>query len=216
MLIPADKRETLAEDITQADFNSYISAANDAISPFDLEIRSTYHQTSHSRVYALVNATSDPITQLATVHTADEISYLKRVLDAMFETNNTSRHEVMAIASMQAIKLHKVQNEDGGQTQDGTETQGSAGHSLTMGQAEKMLKSLVEEGWFEKSQKGYYSLSPRALIELRGWLQETYNDVEEDEDEATAPKRIKQCFACKEIITTASKASTSVLLLQLT
>lgn len=81
-----------------------------------------------------------------------------------------------------------------------------------MGQAEKMLKSLVEEGWFEKSQKGYYSLSPRALMELRGWLQETYNEVEEDEDEATAPKRIKRCFACKEIITTVSKLQKSILL----
>lgn len=126
----------------------------------------------------------------------------------MFETNNTSRHEVMAITSMQAIKLHKVPTEDGRrQTQNGSETQGSAGQSLTMGQAEKLLKSLVEEGWFEKSQKGYYSLSPRALMELRGWLLETYNDVDEEEDEETAPKRIKQCFACKEIITTVSRAT---------
>lgn len=197
-----ERRETLAEDITQADFNSYISAANNAISPFDLEIRSTYHQTSRSRIYALINSTSDPITQLATVHTADEISFLKRVLDAMFETNNTSRREVMAISSMQAIKLYKAPAQDGRQTQNGSETQGSTGQSLTMGQAEKMLKSLVEEKWFEKSQKGYYSLSPRALMELRGWLLETYNDVEEEEEEEeAAPKRIKQCFACKEIIT---------------
>lgn len=118
----------------------------------------------------------------------------------MFETNNTPRHEVMAITSMQAIKLHKAPTEDGRETQNGSETQGSSGQSLTMGQAEKMMKTLVEEGWFEKSQKGYYSLSPRALMELRGWLLETYNDVEEEEDEE--PKKIKQCFACKEIITT--------------
>lgn len=124
----------------------------------------------------------------------------------MFKTNNTSRHEVMAITSMLAIKLHKAPTEDGRQTQNGSETQGSASQSLTMGQAEKMLKSLVEEGWFEKSQKGHYSLSPRALMELRGWLLETYNDVDEEEDDETAPKRIKQCFACKEIITVVSKA----------
>ena len=71
-----------------------------------------------------------------------------------------------------------------------------------MGQAEKMLKSLVEQGWFEKSPKGYYSLSPRALMELRGWLLETYNDVEDEEEEETVSKKIKQCFACKDIITT--------------
>ena len=113
---------------------------------------------------------------------------------------------------MQAIKLHKSPTEDVRQTQNGVETQGSAGQSLTMSQAEKMMKTLVEEGWFEKSIKGFYSLSPRALMELRGWLWETYNDVDEDEDEedeeeGRGSKKIKQCFACKEIITTVSKTA---------
>lgn len=125
----------------------------------------------------------------------------------MFETYNTPRHEVMAITSMQAIKLHKSPTEDVRQTQNGIETQGSAGQGLTMGQAEKMMKTLVEEGWFEKSIKGFYSLSPRALMELRGWLWETYNDVEDDEEEdGRVSKKIKQCFACKELITTVSRA----------
>lgn len=125
----------------------------------------------------------------------------------MFETYNTPRHEVMAITSMQAIKLHKSPTEDVRQTQNGSETQGSAGQGLTMGQAEKMMKTLVEEGWFEKSIKGFYSLSPRALMELRGWLWETYNDVEDDEEEdGRVSKKIKQCFACKELITTVSRA----------
>lgn len=124
----------------------------------------------------------------------------------MFETYNQPRHEVMAVTSMQAIKLHKAPAEPGIQTQNGSETQGSAGQSLTMGQAEKMMKTLVEEGWFEKSIKGFYSLSPRALMELRGWLWETYNDVDEDEgEEERVPKKIKQCFACKEIITTGQR-----------
>lgn len=108
---------------------------------------------------------------------------------------------------MQAIKLHKSPTEDVRQTQNGSETQGSAGQGLTMGQAEKMMKTLVEEGWFEKSIKGFYSLSPRALMELRGWLWETYNDVEDDEEEdGRVSKKIKQCFACKELITTVSRA----------
>ena len=70
-------------------------------------------------------------------------------------------------------------------------------------QAEKVLKSLVEQGWLERSRKDYYSLSPRALMELRGWLIETYNeDDSDDEGEQTRPPRIKMCHACKEIITT--------------
>ena len=201
-----DRKESLTEDITEADFNSYISAANSRISPFDLEIRSTFHQTSRQRIYALINSTSDPIMQLATVHTADEISFLKRLLDAMFETYNTMRQEVCAITSMQAMKLAKPPIEDRRETQDGSTTQGSSGQGLTLLQAEKTLQSLVDEGWFEKSRKGFYSLSPRALMELRGWLLETYNRVDsEDEDGAEDPiNKVKVCVACKELLTSVS------------
>ncbi|KAL8949330.1 MAG: hypothetical protein Q9222_004555 [Ikaeria aurantiellina] len=203
ILTAHEKKGTLSEDITEADLNSHISAANTRISPFDLEIRSTFHQTTRKRIYALVNSTSDPIIQLATVYSAEEISFLKRVLDAMFETYNTLRREIMAITSMQAVRLHKPTDNGRRETSNGLETQGSAGQGLKMVEAEKMLKSLVDQGWFEKSKKGYYSLSPRALMELRGWLMETYNDVDEDdsdEDEGQMP-RIKQCAACKEIVT---------------
>jgi hypothetical protein len=184
-----------------------VNAANTAISPFDFEIRSTYHQISRKRIFALVNATEDPIIQLATSHTADEISYLKRVLDGMFETYNTPRHEIMAITSMQAVRLCKAPTEAPRETQNGSATQGSGGQSLKMAQAEKMLKSLVDEGWFEKSPKGFYSLSPRGLMELRGWLLDTYNDAEDGEDdESERLMRIKRCLACKEIITSVSIA----------
>ncbi|KAI4146517.1 MAG: hypothetical protein L6R39_003436 [Caloplaca ligustica] len=205
VLTAYERKETLPEDITEADFNAYISAANTRISPFDFEIRSSYHQITRTRIYALVNSTSDPIIQLATVHTAEEISFLKRVLDAMFETYNTQRHEIMAITSMQAVRLHKPSDSERRETQNGAETQGSAGQGLKMVEAEKMLKSLVEEGWFEKSKKGYYSLSPRALMELRGWLIETYNDADDDDDEEEDRiPRIKQCAACKEVVTMVS------------
>ncbi|KAL8758006.1 MAG: hypothetical protein Q9199_001790 [Rusavskia elegans] len=203
-----ERKETLAEDITEADLNAHIAAANTRISPFDLEIRSTFHQTTRKRVYAFVNSSSDPITQLATIHTAEEISFLKRVLDAMFETYNTPRNEVMAITSMQAVRLHKAPDSGRVDTQDGSATQGSTAQGLKMIEAEKMLRTLVDEGWFEKSNKGYYTLSPRALMELRGWLIETYNDVDEDDaDDDERPPRIKQCVACKEIVTMGQRCS---------
>ncbi|KAA6412914.1 MAG: hypothetical protein FRX48_03907 [Lasallia pustulata] len=205
ILTAHEKRETLPEDMTERDFTSYITAANTALSPFDLEIRSTHHQQTRARIYALVNCTSDPITQLATTHSADEISYLKRVLDGMFETYNTPRHEVMAITSMQAVRLHKLPAEHNSrrEAQDGAATQGSAGQGLTMMQGEKVLQTVVEEGWLEKSGRGYYSLSARGLMELRGWLVETYNEAgdEEEDDEEERVVRVKLCFACKEIIT---------------
>ncbi|KAG9684566.1 DNA repair protein Nse1, partial [Aureobasidium melanogenum] len=185
-----DGRDIQPADITEQDVSNYINVTNAAISPFDLEIRETLSQHDRTRIYALVNVSSDSITQLATTHTPDEIAFVKRCLDAMFETNNTYRSEVLAVRSTEALRLAKPPT---AQNQDAEATQGAQSQSLTMMQAQRMLQAMVDEGWFELSKKDYYTLTPRALMELRGWLVETYND---DEDE-----RIKNCSACKAIIT---------------
>lgn len=190
--------------ITEEDFHSLVSAANSAISPFDLSIRSTLSQHDRTRIFALVNTTSDPITQLATTHTADEISYIKRLLDAIFETNNTQRQEVCAVQSMAAVRMHKnpapAQSQSGGGAGAGEATQGSGGPGLTMMGAEKVLADLVAEGWLERSQAGFYGLAPRGLVELKHYLLSTYNG-DGEEDEAGRGKRVKLCVACKEIVT---------------
>jgi len=195
-------RPTLPEDILQEDFENYVHALNGAISTFDFEIRSTRHQNSKEVVFALVNTTSDALTQMATIHTADEIAFVKRVLDAMFDTYNTQRAEVMAITSTQALRLARASDStrrDSGSTQ----TQTAAQTGLTMVQAEKTLDNLVSEGWLELSKRGFYTLTPRALMELRGWLAETYNDQMSDseDDEQGVHDRVKFCQACKEILT---------------
>ncbi|KAL2833739.1 Nse1 non-SMC component of SMC5-6 complex-domain-containing protein [Aspergillus cavernicola] len=195
------------EDITEEDLSSFISAANTAISPFDLEIRSTLPQvqldsqtenTTPERVYALVNTTSDGLTQLATTYTADEISFVKRILDKMFEANNNRITEAMVISSMEAIQQAKVG--EGNRRESGTATQQTQGAAqpLSMTQAEVVMKQLVEDGWFEKSRRQYYTLSPRGLMELRGWLVATYNDENEN---GRRNNKIKFCAACRDIIT---------------
>ena len=130
----------------------------------------------------------------------------------MFETNNTPRHEIMAITAIQATKLHKPPSNR--RDSENVETQGSLGQGITMLQAEKVLKALVEQNWFEKSRNNYYSLSPRALMELRGWLMETYNDNDSDEENDQGQvSKVKLCHACKEIITAVSIASRSKLII---
>ncbi|KAJ5819612.1 hypothetical protein N7474_005203 [Penicillium riverlandense] len=184
------------DDVTAEHLSSFISAANSAISSFDLEIRSSLHQTPQGnsqgtttpapeRFYALVNTTSDALTQLATTHSADEIAFVKRVLDYMFDTNNTRRCEGMAISSIQAIQQAK--------------TSGDASRRRSTN-VENVMRRLTDEGWLEKSRKGLFTLTPRALMELRGWLVLTYND------DVT---RIKNCAACKEIITVAVCTTTA-------
>ncbi|KAI9887666.1 MAG: hypothetical protein M1823_000530 [Watsoniomyces obsoletus] len=199
-------QDTHPNDVTQEDFNSYIAAADEAISRFDYSIRSTLSQHDRTRIFALINTTSDAMTQLATTHSADEISFLKRLLDAMFETYNTQRQEVMAITSMQAVRLHKPSGDRRQSEMQSREngTQAGEGQALTMAGAEKMLKDLVREGWLEKNKADFYSLSARALIELKHYLLTTYNtaddDDEQDEEEGRQDK-IKLCAACKEIVT---------------
>jgi hypothetical protein len=208
--IPTEGGTIEPEQITLEDFSAFVETANSAISPFDLEIRTsrrqdpkeTHQDASHTNpvlVYALVNTTSDPLTQLATTYSPDEIAFVKRVLDYMFDTNNTRRCEGMVITSMQAVQLAKAGGDRRRTTNLGTQqAEGGAAQNLTMQQAQDMMKSLTQEGWFEISRKGYFSLSPRGLMELRTWLVSTYND--EDLNGQTV-HRIKFCNACKDIIT---------------
>jgi len=191
-----ENKEVPVGDITQEDFTSMISAANDALSPLDFEIRSALHQETRERYYALVNTTSDALTQVATIHSSDEIGYVKRLFDEMFDANNTERREAMCIAGKDALNLVRAGRRETQQTQQNGESQTK--FNLTAHEAEVLLSKLVAEGWLEKSAKGFYSLSPRGLMELKGWLVETYTDEENE------VRKIKSCEACKEIITVVS------------
>lgn len=197
-----DGDEVDPETITEAQFQKLISQVRDAVSPLDYSVTSTYHQVSKQRIYALVNVHSDPSTQLATSHTPDEISFIKRMLDAMFETHNTPRMEVMAIDDGQARKLGRVpKNNNQDDDADGEALQPNSDKGLSHGQVEKLLPSLVKEGWFEKSADGFYSLSARSLMELQSWMQSAYNDPDSEW------QRIKNCQACKNIVTVGQRCS---------
>ncbi|KAM0282675.1 hypothetical protein ACHAQH_002872 [Verticillium albo-atrum] len=207
-IFSADDNQAVSEDqVTRQDFDSYVAAATDAISFFDYEIRSSVHQTTSKRVYALVNTTSDPMTQLATTYAPDELSFIKRVLDAMFDTYNTPRMECMCLDGMQAIKLARPpkprnsninNDEEDGEGGTQAQTQSSSDKGLKHSEVEATAAKLVGEGWLEKSREGFYSLSPRALMELRTWLVDSFNDTEAA---AGDWQRIKFCEACKDIVT---------------
>lgn len=239
---PSTNRVHLPSDITPEDFLlNYIHPLNSLLSPFDLEIRRTFHQLTREEIFALVNTTSDAMTQMATMHSPDEIAYVKRLLDAMFEANNTVEKEVMAVHAVQARGLARVSGggghgDDGGKSgrdyhNDNGDTQFSWNHqnnssssnnsSLTQSQAEKVLEAMELEGWFEKStvvmggggssssrnerrKVIWYTLTPRALMELQQWLVDTYNHEEEEEEaeeNEETHQKIKFCKACRQIVT---------------
>jgi len=203
--------DTRPEQVTQEDFQAYLEVASDAASLFDYEIRSTVHQVTKQRIYALVNTASDPQTQLATTYSPEELAFIKRVLDGMFDKYNSPRMEVIAITEMQAIKFARPRNRrqtggDGdGQQQSESQSQSAvSARGLKHSEVETVLASLVDGGWFEKSRAGFYSVTPRALLELRPWLLETYNDPDAAPDEW---QRIKFCEACRDIVTVGLRCS---------
>lgn len=192
------QKEYEPDEVDEQSFHDYIDIARQAVSLFDYDIRATFHQITKTRIYALVNTTSDPQTQLATTYTPDELSFIKRLFDAMFEKYNSPRMEVMAITQMQAIKLARPKRRqsqaDGEDNPDG----GPIDRGLKHSEVEDVLGGLVDGGWLERSQEQFYSLSPRGLLELRPWLMDTYNDPDAERGEW---QRIKQCEACKDLIT---------------
>lgn len=134
------------------------------------------------------------LTQLATTRTPEEIAYIKRFLDGMFDTFNRKGKEIMAVSGMQAMQ--GAFRKGSGRQNTGEDSQ-FVDKGVTQEQVEKLLAHLVMEGWLERSRAGYYSLAPRALMELRSWLVETYNESDEPEEW----QRIKFCEACREIVT---------------
>ncbi|UKZ59947.1 uncharacterized protein TrAtP1_001235 [Trichoderma atroviride] len=193
----SNSEERRPDQITEDIFLEYVDKASRAVSVFDYEIRSTQHQATKERIFALVNTTSDAQTQLATIYSPEELSFIKRVLDAMFEKFNRPRMESLCITEMQAIKLARPPRRE---SQGGEEQQSQApiDRGLKHSEVETVLESLVEGGWFEISREGFYSLSPRALMELRPWLVDMYNDADAEPNDW---QRIKFCEACKEIVT---------------
>lgn len=199
-------RPVLEGDITGPDITSFVQTVNARLSFLDLEIRSTQSQTSNSTIYALINTTSDSLTHLATTFNSEEIGFVKRVLDHIFETNNTRNREVLALKDLEASRLAKPSGRSQRQSQingdvDGTQAEGAL-KGITIAEADKVLDTLVSQKFFEKSRAGYYSLAPRALMELRSYLKETYNEPADPEDEdSVAVTRIRDCAGCRQIVT---------------
>ncbi|KAF2019689.1 hypothetical protein BU24DRAFT_419315, partial [Aaosphaeria arxii CBS 175.79] len=209
-------RPLLVGDITPPDITNFIQQVNIRISPLDYEIRSSRSQTSRVLFYSLVNTTSDSLTHLATTFSHEEIAYIKRLLDCMFETNNTRSREIMAVSSMEASRLTKAPRENrqslaaaNGDGEDGAQSQAAAAvKGISISESDKVLAQLVEQHFFNKSSRGYYSLAPRALMELRVYLKETYNEAGDPEYEDSEPiVRIKDCEGCREIVTVGVRCS---------
>ncbi|KAJ4416236.1 hypothetical protein N0V85_002360 [Neurospora sp. IMI 360204] len=210
-ILSATEGETVdPESITQDTFASFVRTAREAVEPLDYDIRSSRDQVRNGeRIWAFINAHSDPATQMATTHTPEEVAYIKRLMDLLFDEYNTVRMEVMAVDEGQALKASRPSKRRESQHVNGEDEEGqpsttASDRGLKHSEVLSLLSSLVAEGWLEKSRAGFYSLSPRALIEMWSWLMATYND---DSASAKDWQRIKFCESCKEIVTYGQRCS---------
>lgn len=203
---PDPSRPFPVGDVTQSGFiTPMLQTINARLEPYNYQIRHGRHQQSKEITYALVNKTSDAMTQLATRFSAAEIAYIRRLLDAMFDTYNTPTRETMAVKQLDANNLAKPrrnrQSQAAGMSMLDEDGQSQAPDpGITLAEADGVLDTLIKEGFLQVSRAGYYSLAPRALMELHAYLKETYNEAAEDEDEE-ATIRIRDCEGCKEIVT---------------
>ncbi|KAF1933057.1 uncharacterized protein M421DRAFT_416647 [Didymella exigua CBS 183.55] len=196
-------RPFLEGDVTQSGFiTPMLQTINARLEPYNYEIRHGRNQISKEITYALVNKTSDAMTQLATRFSASEIAYIRRLLDAMFETHNTAVRETMALKQMEASNLarpRRSRQSQAASVADAADSQ-APDTGITIAEADAVLNALVQDGWLQLSKAGYYSLAPRALMELHSYLKETYNEAAEDEDDEPTV-RIRDCEGCREIVT---------------
>ncbi|EHA54571.1 hypothetical protein MGG_01429 [Pyricularia oryzae 70-15] len=194
------------DEIEIEDLEAVLSMIREAISPLDYDIKKHRHQTTKEEVWAFININSDLSTQLATTHTADEMSFIKRLLDAIFDTYNKPRIELMCITADQARKLSRPtrNRESLGVNGDSGASQSATDKGLKHSEVDALMASLTEEGWLEKSAAGFYSLAPRALLELWSWMVESYNDPDAEQGEW---QRIKHCEACKDVVTVGQRCS---------
>jgi hypothetical protein len=194
------------DDITQPLLTSTIQTVNAKVEPYNFEIRSTLNQHNKALTYAFVNKTSDALTQLATRFSPAEIAYIRRLLDHMFETNNTATRQVMALKHNEASQLarnsRRNRQSQFNDPDDAAATDSQpADQGITIQEADAVLDALVHEAFFEKSRAGYYSLAPRALMELGPYLKEMYNEERTDDDDEPPVTRIHDCEGCRELMT---------------
>ncbi|KZM27853.1 uncharacterized protein EKO05_0004632 [Ascochyta rabiei] len=201
-------------DVTQQGLiTPLIQTINAKLEPYNFEIRHARDQTTKVTTYALINKTSDSLTQLATRFSASEIAYIRRLLDAMFDTNNTPTREILAVKQMDASQLARPrrarQSQAANLADEHEASSQTADTGITMAEADHVLDALVADQFLRLSRAKYYSLAPRALMELHSYLKETYNeeaaaadDDNDDDDNNEEPTiRIRDCEGCREIVT---------------
>lgn len=164
------------EGFEQRKVEDAIDKINDKLHLLGFEISKTKSQDTQDLYYTYINTITDTPSKISTQHSPKEIEVIKRIIEKILVE---CEDESYIITSSDALKIC------------------NRSASFSASEGEHFLKSLVDEGWLNRSMKGRYSLSIRALTELKRTFIEKYGIKNNDNSEG----QISLCKGCDEIVT---------------
>ncbi|KAK7014916.1 Non-structural maintenance of chromosomes element 1 [Favolaschia claudopus] len=168
-VMAVDNNLDISHSGTREEWEAFVIKVNQALDPLDLEFRHLQEETTGREMYAIVNRKGDEVAQMATDYTPTEIAFFKALVDQIMSAPRES-FSLSSLAALREVSVLKKSN-------------------MTKTQAEVVLSSFVAKGWLQKSKRGRYSLSTRALLELQPYLKSTF------------PDEVIECVICFEIMT---------------
>ncbi|KAG7695076.1 hypothetical protein KL933_003325 [Ogataea haglerorum] len=156
-----------------------LALINRELAALDLEIVETLAQDNEKNInVSFVNTKSSPSIKLSTSYTEKEISVINQLIDQMFESPLDDEDNLTySLSYTQALNVAKR-------------------NIQTITDAQKFINKLESSGWLETA-KGKYTLSARALAELKSYLIAKF-EIKSAENPDGA---VSWCHGCNEIIT---------------
>lgn len=153
-----------------------IEKINDRLHLLGYEVTKSKSQETQELYYVYINTVSDAPSKISTTHSPKEIDVIKKIIEKIIVE---CEDESFVITNSDALRIC------------------SSAAQMSASEGEHFLKQLVDEGWFNRSKKGRYSLSIRALAELKRTLIDQYGVRSEDNAEG----QVTLCKGCNEIVT---------------
>ncbi|EIW66484.1 hypothetical protein M231_03019 [Tremella mesenterica] len=141
---------------TAAGFKSFLDEIGHMLEEVGMNVREGREEIGKGRQWiVLCNTDPSDVALSATDLTPLEITFYREMIAEIMES-----YPANSIGHNRAIAL--VNRLDG---------------SLTRSAAEAVLRALVSRGWLAKSNRGRYSLAPRAMLELENYLRGEYDGL---------------------------------------
>jgi hypothetical protein len=141
---------------------------------YGLCIKKGLNHVTGDTVYALVNTAEDEFAKLATCFSARELAFIRKCISLVVENEfEVSEGELLREARFL----------------------GNEGKDLNSKEAETVLNTLCEDGWLMRTQRDGIILSPRMILELEQYLEESYEGL------------VLKCARCERIVTKGYRCS---------